>query len=91
MWADTCLTRGSFFGQREGIHFVGRSSIRRGFLLVGVGVTEVIKGDSRLCVLLYDAELSAFIANCFAFLRTKRLTVHMNSFKRVRAFQIEFE
>ena len=91
MWADTCLTRGSFFGQREGIHFVGRSSIRRGFLLVSVGVTEVIKGDPCLCVLLYDAELSAFIANCFAFLPTKRLRVHMNSFKRARASQIEFE
>ena len=30
--------------------------------LVGVSVIEVIKGDLCVCVLLYDAELSAFIA-----------------------------
>ena len=27
-WANPCLTRGSSFGQREGIHFLGRSSSR---------------------------------------------------------------
>ena len=79
------------FWTKGGNSFCWQIFYQAGFFLVSVGVTEVIKGDPCLCVLLYDAELSAFIANCFAFLPTKRLRVHMNSFKRARASEIEFE